>query len=336
MGGAWGLKLFESDWDYGVIHDCNIDLGIYELQVKDGGRPFPKSVDPGIPRQAQHDLVAKLSKMRKKSNDPLMKMNTTQQSIMYSVHAPSCTDPVRVRRHLEDSGSFSKLFSDVAGVLGSSEGYGNCRSFAYSLVVLGACGMTLGIKLSPRQMDVLRDSYQRASLLPEAVAQMTMALDRGKGYESGVPWDFGSDGLVDGEETLDKDMFLFPGTGLSMVRSPDFGLDMVYNQTVKFMVAQTMATAIAAGDMSQQDIRTCTANLKEMEEISKAQQSAAQSMGGGGQTPVPTEAVIACGACGAPGLRKCRRCNKTRYCGKECQKSDWKAHKKTCKAAAPE
>lgn len=33
-------------------------------------------------------------------------------------------------------------------------------------------------------------------------------------------------------------------------------------------------------------------------------------------------------------LRKCVRCQKAYYCSKECQKEDWKRHKKACKEAA--
>jgi hypothetical protein len=29
----------------------------------------------------------------------------------------------------------------------------------------------------------------------------------------------------------------------------------------------------------------------------------------------------------------CKRCKRVRYCGVECQKVDWKGHKKACKAA---
>lgn len=47
----------------------------------------------------------------------------------------------------------------------------------------------------------------------------------------------------------------------------------------------------------------------------------------------------ACAACGKAGslvkLRSCTGCKKVWYCGKECQVSDWRRHKKDCKAVAP-
>ena len=40
----------------------------------------------------------------------------------------------------------------------------------------------------------------------------------------------------------------------------------------------------------------------------------------------------ACPVCGKSALLTCSRCKKQAYCSKECQRSDWKQHKKTCKA----
>jgi len=48
------------------------------------------------------------------------------------------------------------------------------------------------------------------------------------------------------------------------------------------------------------------------------------------------EAVRVCGKCGkeAENMKKCSACKMIRYCSPECQKGDWKAHKKSCKKAA--
>ncbi|CAB9513372.1 repeat and MYND domain-containing protein 2 [Seminavis robusta] len=44
------------------------------------------------------------------------------------------------------------------------------------------------------------------------------------------------------------------------------------------------------------------------------------------------EKLALCTACGTPhGLKKCSGCSSLRYCSKDCQKSDWKRHKKECK-----
>jgi hypothetical protein len=38
-----------------------------------------------------------------------------------------------------------------------------------------------------------------------------------------------------------------------------------------------------------------------------------------------------CAACGSITATKCGRCNKVYYCGKECQRRDWKSHKRECR-----
>ena len=39
-----------------------------------------------------------------------------------------------------------------------------------------------------------------------------------------------------------------------------------------------------------------------------------------------------CGQCSRPSKTKCSRCKLTYYCGVDCQKKDWSAHKKFCKS----
>ena len=38
-----------------------------------------------------------------------------------------------------------------------------------------------------------------------------------------------------------------------------------------------------------------------------------------------------CQACGKPSKKKCSRCEKVGYCCRECQRKDWKSHKKSCR-----
>jgi len=47
----------------------------------------------------------------------------------------------------------------------------------------------------------------------------------------------------------------------------------------------------------------------------------------------PPTVYLRCKMCGATGnVSKCSRCSVAAYCGKECQKNDWRFHKKACVA----
>lgn len=45
---------------------------------------------------------------------------------------------------------------------------------------------------------------------------------------------------------------------------------------------------------------------------------------------MPGHQYGACATCGQTAQRRCSKCHVTDYCNRECQKSDWKTHKKNC------
>jgi hypothetical protein len=72
-----------------------------------------------------------------------------------------------------------------------------------------------------------------------------------------------------------------------------------------------------------------------------AAEAAAAAAGGGSAAapaaPAPARAFAACGAAARPDsgrLLVCSRCLGTRFCGAECQRAHWPAHKAACHAAA--
>ena len=40
---------------------------------------------------------------------------------------------------------------------------------------------------------------------------------------------------------------------------------------------------------------------------------------------------MSCGVCGKEEGKRCAGCGTVAYCGKECQKAQWKDHKRTCR-----
>ena len=66
--------------------------------------------------------------------------------------------------------------------------------------------------------------------------------------------------------------------------------------------------------------------------MSGDKRGAGKAAGGGGARLKIADATVPCKHCGAtPSSKVCSRCGLTRYCSKECQESDWKAHKRGCK-----
>ena len=67
----------------------------------------------------------------------------------------------------------------------------------------------------------------------------------------------------------------------------------------------------------------------------KLMKAATRSKAKAASKPKVSLAELRCGHCnkvGAPSL--CSKCTKVAYCDKECQKEDWKAHKKICRDAS--
>ncbi|MCJ1252019.1 hypothetical protein MMC30_009257 [Trapelia coarctata] len=64
--------------------------------------------------------------------------------------------------------------------------------------------------------------------------------------------------------------------------------------------------------------------------IQEAQMEAQREVGGG-MAPGMGREVMLCGTCGQmDDVKKCKGCGVVAYCGKECQKKDWKTHKPFC------
>lgn len=124
----------------------------------------------------------------------------------------------------------------------------------------------------------------------------------------------------------------------------DFTLDEVYDTLCFFRDAEASAFKIAQK-------RDSVRNQKRLERTPGYHAMAAQMMANGIAGPtyfgsgmrtydqVQSDKSDECAVCGKKQymvgrLMKCSRCQSRYYCSRECQKKDWKMHKKTCKAPA--
>ena len=99
-----------------------------------------------------------------------------------------------------------------------------------------------------------------------------------------------------------------------------------------FVQQGAIANRLVPVCQSEECKHIATVHLNEMEEyLDKKVQS---EIGVSSATSMRRIDPQPCGNCGIVGLVKaCKRCKQIAYCGKECQKMDWKRHKPECKPA---
>lgn len=241
--GGWRLQLFCCDADLDFIQDFNKECGLVALEAKHGKAPLPEGDEHrGALRQAEHNMMAQKGPSDGKAVHLYPKPTNDKANINFSVLAALCTHPEYVRRHLDTSGDFTAKMTSLRakclkarpGVLGGiQDPYGP----GYMLCLLGACGMTLGVKISHDERNAMRKYYKDCGLMRDAVTQLGDALESDTGYvvsvphsyyhmphgfffklytdclQNGVSWDFGSPGRIDSMLAggAPKEDHIFPG-----------------------------------------------------------------------------------------------------------------------------
>lgn len=225
-----GLALFQCDLDFDMVHDLNDEMGLTQ-QEKQAGKSSSTKLDGAHRRQAENAKVreeAPASSKFKQMPKPALQDPT---EISYSLYAKLCSDPDKIRKHLDDTGVVSKfmrgyhswMLDCLDGGLYEASFARDCYGPAYRYCLLGACVMTLGAKLSTHERKVMREYYKDAGFMRDGVKQLGEGLD---GYKNGVPWEFVEskslhDTMLAGgpkEEDL-----LFPGLGMMNTWWPDHG-----------------------------------------------------------------------------------------------------------------
>ncbi|KAK4545248.1 hypothetical protein LTR36_003428 [Oleoguttula mirabilis] len=313
-GGAWGLGLFQSDYDYDIIQELSQEAGLWLLEADDAKQGkvgvYIEAIEKADRGEANAQGIRNLEHKRADETEATRKPN----EIYYSIYAKLCSHPKRVKAYLENSGMLNKLIRDRLARLNAPDAKKDTFRPGYAVVLLGACAMSLGCNLPVEFFQHLRASYAhqtRVGLMRDAITQMSKALFGPNGYSNGKSYDFGSKGLdftvnTGGPSFADR---YFP----SMINVPS---------PAGTLPQEMLAQACLAGKFDNYEV-TAQYLMKKFE-MSKG----AESVYGADE----------CGGCGSKvGLEGtvlvlCGRCKGRKYCGKACQKKDWLKHKVVCTA----
>lgn len=311
-GGAWGLGLFQSDYDYNIIQELNHEAGLWDLEEADA-KPSKTGVYIEALRKAGRgeegpDYVRNIEHKHADETTATKKPN----EIYYSIYAKLCSDPKRVKAYLEDSGALAKMIRDRLARLNAPDPKKDAFRPGYVVVLLGACAMTLGCNLPVEFFQHLRASYAhrtRVGLMRDAITQMSKALFGPNGYSNGKPYNFGRKGLdatvnTGGPALADRYFPTMPN-----VPSPS-----------GILPQELLAQACVTGNFGNHEV-TGQYLMKKFETSRGEEANYDENE---------------CGGCGVKNGMKgkklvlCARCKGRRYCGKECQKKDWPKHQVVC------
>ncbi|PSN67374.1 hypothetical protein BS50DRAFT_553370 [Corynespora cassiicola Philippines] len=265
--GAWGYDLFQSDHDFDIIDDLEQESGLRKLAA---------------------DTLATAGRTSEED----------KASICLTMYAPMCSDPELVKRHLE-SGVLTKLVKSREEKLLSYPGMFSVFNWTshdpcYVYVLLGACAMTLGCRLSDSYLNLLKKVYTEGGLMPGALRQIRKALFGPNGFKNGEPYDFESKDLIETANSQDERPASNGANGFIFMNVPSPGG--LFNTGM--------------GDSRSSKV------IAELRAI----HNKANACGG-------------CGAKhgdGSQPLLACSNCKHRKYCGVKCQKDHWKIHKKAC------
>ncbi|KAF2167485.1 hypothetical protein M409DRAFT_22293 [Zasmidium cellare ATCC 36951] len=366
--GGWQLKLFCCDLDLDLVQELNGDCGLYDLEVRHGRKGLKPGT--GTLRQDEHRLWAAKSKAIKEEDvmprPELPKQDEENETpISYSLFEKLCSHTDRVRAHLDTTGALEKQFEKLHHEANTSNPNWTRDPYGpgYRLCILGACGMTLGAKISTRHKNVMRKYYKDCGLMRDAMTQIEAALDPATGYKDGTPHDFGSpsqqENMANGGAP--KEDLIYPGCGMANVWVPDHSrkksemklahenvmMGIAYHQPNVEDLAQTLAslffdpsanarTAISStkADSKPQDfMETARELIKDYKPLRPARKH------DDGEPFDPEEVTSTkekCRGCraettkaGKP-LLSCGKCKIAKYCSMACQRKDWKEHKQMC------
>ncbi|KAI5362517.1 Putative Zinc finger, MYND-type [Septoria linicola] len=368
--GGWNLQLFGCDLDLQIIYELSETCGLWALEAKHGKQQAPLNTpeEGKAHRQGQHDMMAKTRLAEDTTLHLFPKASRKDSKICFSVLAALCTHPDYVRQHLDATGSFHNEMTSLRAQCKSAEaradrigGIRDPYSYGYMMCLLGACGMTLGVNINKDEREAMQKYYKDCGLMRDAVTQLGDALEEDTGYVSGVQWDFGSLGLQDtlAAGAAPKEDLIFPGL-MYNTWAPDHGRLPDEMEQFRSLAMTVIAQNIAQGrPPSVDDVATtlaslafrpkddprtaiCSTKADIRPELFRNEAATLLAVLGGGKNITVKHGDDVCGGCGskkkADGspLLACSKCQKRHYCSAQCQKTEWKEHKKTCQVPKQE
>jgi len=283
--------LFQSDHDYDIVDELNVEAGLRKLEdeAKAKAEAVKKSQVKGKALKGEHDPN-----------------NDDNDDIYYAVYASLCSDIDLVRKHLE-AGVLSKLIDKYTAKMTGPKDKWGLTPPGYTVILLGACAMSLGCTLPDSFLALLKANYTKVGLMRDALTQMKKALYGPNGAKAGVPYDFGSLGLDDtmaaggppDEDTLYPES-KYGKSGIKSMNCPSPGGLPPLPPDVMAKLRAQMGTFREEGKFPDGVCNGCGAKEKK----------------GGGA------------------LLACAKCKVKKYCGRECQTKMWKVHKFVCEPAA--
>ncbi|CZT20886.1 uncharacterized protein RCC_06746 [Ramularia collo-cygni] len=339
--GAWALSLFCCDYDLDLVQDLDQKCGLPDLERAAGRQPRPDTMS-GTARKDEHIRIAAMSKISPEARKNL--------PVDYSMLEKLCSDPLKVRAHLDNTGILARVFTDLKRRAVEVE-----RSFlrdpygpGYHICILGACAMTLGARISANDRAAMGRHYRSCGLMRDAATQIEHALDPDTGYVNGCPWDFGLLGRDEASRTMSSSAEdeLFPGFGMRNVWSPDHGRDKgemsLLRKSILHLIAHRkpgvddLAQALASLVFNPYDnAKTTISSTKADSHPEKYRIEAERLVKLYDFHTRPTGAQEhssqACGSCAhKTKLSKCAKCQEVYYCNSACQKADFATHKVVC------
>ncbi|KAK5117762.1 hypothetical protein LTR85_008737 [Meristemomyces frigidus] len=298
---AWGEGLFQNKNDVDVVNYLNREMGVVELEQR-------------------ARKVAAEGKKGSNSND-----GPDAAEVRYSVYARFCSSEEAieaVRKHL-DAGPLAQMCAKMVARFFNPLKLSDYTCKGHLPVLLGACAMSLGCKLdgipgykmySNTYREFLSGIYEPAPFMDKAMEQMYSALHGPVAYVDGTPYDFGS--LTCAEVVAAR---AAKGITTPLTREKSSGEAYMGGLPVGYKTSRGLGKA-PLGGMAFRIIGPSSSKVDMGYHDSDKGRCARKGCG----RKQPRDG-------GAEKLLQCGKCKDVEYCGKACQKEDWKRHKGCCR-----